>query len=56
MTNFGVDVTIVEFLDRMVPLEDAEVSKELARRYKQARRQGADRHAGRVDRRRAATR
>ena len=32
--NYGVKVTIVEFLDRMVPLEDAEVSKELARRYK----------------------
>ncbi|HET6503948.1 MAG TPA: dihydrolipoyl dehydrogenase [Amycolatopsis sp.] len=32
--NYGVQVTIVEFLDRMVPLEDAEVSKELARRYK----------------------
>ncbi|MDV6011267.1 dihydrolipoyl dehydrogenase [Haloechinothrix sp. LS1_15] len=32
--NYGVRVTIVEFLDRMVPLEDAEVSKELARRYK----------------------
>ena len=29
MANFGVDVTIVEFLDRMVPTEDAEVSKEL---------------------------
>jgi len=27
-------VTIVEFLDRMVPLEDAEVSAELARRYR----------------------
>jgi dihydrolipoamide dehydrogenase len=25
--NYGVKVTIVEFLDRMVPLEDAEVSK-----------------------------
>jgi len=34
MTNFGVDVTIVEFLDRMVPTEDAEVSKELAKHYK----------------------
>ncbi|MCW2755777.1 MAG: lpdA [Marmoricola sp.] len=34
MKNFGVDVTIVEFLDRMVPTEDAEVSKELARHYK----------------------
>ena len=32
--NYGVRVTIVEFLDRMVPLEDVEVSKELARRYK----------------------
>jgi len=35
LTNYGVDVTIVEFLDRMVPLEDPEVSKELAKRYKQ---------------------
>ncbi|GAA1258151.1 dihydrolipoyl dehydrogenase [Kitasatospora nipponensis] len=32
--NFGVKVTIVEFLDRMVPLEDADVSAELAKRYK----------------------
>ena len=34
MANFGVDVTIVEFLDRMVPTEDAEVSKELPKHYK----------------------
>ncbi len=34
LANFGVEVTIVEFLDRMVPTEDAEVSKELARHYK----------------------
>src|SRR6476659_6202533 len=34
MTNFGVDVTIVEFLDRMVPTEDADVSKELPKQYK----------------------
>ncbi|HXV93680.1 MAG TPA: dihydrolipoyl dehydrogenase [Pseudonocardia sp.] len=34
MANYGVQVTIVEFLDRILPLEDAEVSKELARRYK----------------------
>jgi len=34
MKNFGVDVTIVEFLDRMVPTEDAEVSKELFKHYK----------------------
>jgi dihydrolipoamide dehydrogenase len=34
MKNFGVDVTIVEFLDRMVPTEDEDVSKELVRHYK----------------------
>jgi len=34
MKNFGVDVTIVEFLDRMVPTEDADISKELAKHYK----------------------
>jgi dihydrolipoamide dehydrogenase len=34
LKNFGVDVTIVEFLDRMVPTEDADVSKELLKHYK----------------------
>ncbi len=34
MVNFGVDVTIVEFLDRMVPTEDKDVSKELLKAYK----------------------
>jgi dihydrolipoamide dehydrogenase len=34
LKNYGVDVTIVEFLDRIVPLEDPEVSTELAKRYK----------------------
>ncbi len=34
LRNYGVEVTIVEFLDRMVPLEDEEVSAELARRYR----------------------
>ncbi|GAA4696187.1 dihydrolipoyl dehydrogenase [Nocardioides nanhaiensis] len=34
MKNFGVDVTIVEYVDRMVPTEDADVSKELAKHYK----------------------
>ncbi|XVV13958.1 dihydrolipoyl dehydrogenase [Actinoplanes sp. CA-131856] len=34
MANFGVDVTIVEFLDRMVPTEDADVSKELFKHYR----------------------
>ncbi|MFI2433165.1 dihydrolipoyl dehydrogenase [Streptomyces sp. NPDC018693] len=37
--NYGVKVTVVEFLDRMAPLEDAEVSAELARQY---RRLGID--------------
>ncbi|GAA2803248.1 dihydrolipoyl dehydrogenase [Kitasatospora paracochleata] len=32
--NYGVKVTIVEFLDRMVPLEDADVSAELAKQYR----------------------
>ncbi|QNP69294.1 dihydrolipoyl dehydrogenase [Streptomyces roseirectus] len=32
--NYGVKVTIVEFLDRVAPLEDAEVSAELARQYR----------------------
>lgn len=36
LNSYGVDVTIVEFLDRMVPTEDADISKELARQYKKA--------------------
>ncbi len=32
--NFGVDVTIVEFLDHLLPLEDEEVSIELEKQYK----------------------
>ena len=36
LSNYGVDVTVVEFLDRVVPLEDEEVSKELSRRFKKA--------------------
>ncbi len=34
LANYGVDVTIVEFLDRMVPLEDPDISAELAKQYK----------------------
>jgi dihydrolipoamide dehydrogenase len=33
MSNYGVQVTIVEFLDRVVPLEDEEISAELQKRY-----------------------
>ncbi len=32
--RFGCDTTVVELLDRIVPLEDADVSKELARSFK----------------------
>ncbi|BAJ73093.1 pyruvate/2-oxoglutarate dehydrogenase complex, dihydrolipoamide dehydrogenase (E3) component [Microbacterium testaceum StLB037] len=34
MTNYGVKVTIIEFLDRALPNEDAEVSKEIQKQYK----------------------
>ena len=34
MANYGVEVTLVEFLDRIVPLEEREVSTELAKAYK----------------------
>lgn len=34
LANYGVEVTIVEFLDRMVPTEDKEVSAELLKAYK----------------------
>jgi dihydrolipoamide dehydrogenase len=41
--SFGTDVTILEMLPRMVPLEDEEVSKELARVY---RKKGINSHLG----------
>jgi len=34
MVNYGVKVTIVEFLDRALPNEDEDVSKEITRQYK----------------------
>ncbi len=34
LSNYGVKVTIVEFLDRMLPLEDPEISAELLKHYK----------------------
>ena len=34
LTNYGVKVTIIEFLDRALPNEDAEVSKEIQKQYK----------------------
>jgi len=35
--SFGTEVTIVEFLPRLVPVEDEEISKELARVFKKRR-------------------
>ncbi|MFN2412678.1 MAG: dihydrolipoyl dehydrogenase [Pyrinomonadaceae bacterium] len=32
--RFGCDTTVVELLDRIVPIEDADISKELARAFK----------------------
>jgi len=34
LSNYGVKVTIIEFLDRALPNEDADVSKEIQRQYK----------------------
>ncbi|MGX1739428.1 dihydrolipoyl dehydrogenase [Corynebacterium flavescens] len=34
LANYGVDVTIVEFMDRVLPNEDKDVSKEIAKQYK----------------------
>ena len=34
LTNYGVKVTIIEFLDRALPNEDVDVSKEIAKQYK----------------------
>lgn len=34
LRNFDVDVTIVEFMDRVLPNEDKDVSKEIAKQYK----------------------
>jgi len=35
MRNYGVDVTMIEFLDRILPHEDAEISAELSKAFKQ---------------------
>ncbi|MDD7581827.1 dihydrolipoyl dehydrogenase [Corynebacterium sp. 32222D000AT] len=34
LANYGVDVTIVEFMDRVLPNEDKDASKEIAKQYK----------------------
>ncbi|HZW42343.1 MAG TPA: dihydrolipoyl dehydrogenase [Agromyces sp.] len=34
LRNYGVDVTIIEFLDRALPNEDVDVSKEITKQYR----------------------
>ncbi|MRG59253.1 dihydrolipoyl dehydrogenase [Agromyces sp. CFH 90414] len=34
LKNYGVEVTVIEFLDRALPNEDVEVSKEIAKQYR----------------------
>lgn len=34
LSDFGVDVTVIEFMDRILPLEDEEISKEMTRLLK----------------------
>jgi dihydrolipoamide dehydrogenase len=41
--SFGAEVTVIEALDRLAPLEDADLSKELAAQFK---RRGIAAHAG----------
>ena len=41
--SFGTEITVVEFLPRVVPVEDEDVSKELARQFK---KRGIDVNAG----------
>ena len=43
MQHWGVEVTIVEMLDRLIPMEDAEASKELERTFK---KRGITMHLG----------
>ncbi|HET7685094.1 MAG TPA: dihydrolipoyl dehydrogenase [Candidatus Limnocylindria bacterium] len=41
--DFGAEVTVIEYLDRVVPLEDPDISKELARTF---RKRGITAHVG----------
>ena len=41
--SFGSEITLVEYLPRLVPVEDEEISKELARTF---RKRGIDTHIG----------
>lgn len=34
LSNFGVDITVVEFMDSVLPNEDKDVSREIAKQYK----------------------
>ena len=52
LKNYGVDVTIVEFLPRALPNEDAERLEGDREAVQETRRQDPHRHQGRIDRRR----
>jgi dihydrolipoamide dehydrogenase len=41
--SFGAEVTLIEALDQLAPLEDADISKEVGRAFK---KRGVDAHAG----------
>ena len=45
--RFGTEVVLIEMLDQILPLEDAEIAKVVASRAQQAEREGRDRRAGR---------
>ena len=51
MRNYGVDVTMVEFLDRILPLEDPEISAELAKEFKKLGIEIVDERPSRLHRR-----
>ena len=45
--RFGTEVILLEMLDQVLPVEDAEIAKVVAARAQEAERQGRDRDAGR---------
>ena len=46
LNDFGVDVTIVEYADRLLPQEDADISRELERLFKKRKIKMHDRREG----------
>ncbi len=46
LSDFGVDVTIVEYMDRILPFEDEDVSKEMTRLFEEEKSKNHDRYQG----------